>query len=94
MQDDNLGPNGGVLYAMEELEENFEWLEQGLRGLGEDYVVFDCPGQAELFTHHTSLRNIFFRVQKMGYRVCSRIHLLPTTSHFSKPTHYLAKNKD
>lgn len=36
----------------------------------EDYVLFDCPGQVELFTHHTSLRNIFFRIQKMGYRVC------------------------
>ena len=35
----------------------------------EDYVLFDCPGQVELFTHHTSLRNIFFRIQKMGYRV-------------------------
>ena len=35
----------------------------------EDYVLFDCPGQVELFTHHTSLRNVFFRIQKMGYRV-------------------------
>ena len=37
----------------------------------EDYVLFDCPGQVELFTHHSSLRNIFFRIQKLGYRVCS-----------------------
>ena len=35
----------------------------------EDYVLFDCPGQVELFTHHESLRNIFFRIQKFGYRV-------------------------
>lgn len=35
----------------------------------EDYVLFDCPGQVELFTHHSSLRNIFFRIQKLGYRV-------------------------
>ena len=32
-------------------------------------MLFDCPGQVELFTHHESLRNIFFRIQKMGYRV-------------------------
>jgi GTPase SAR1 family protein len=69
MEDDELGPNGGILYAMEELEENMEWLEKGLNGLGEDYVIFDCPGQVELFTHHSSLRNIFFRIQKLGYRV-------------------------
>ena len=41
-----------------------------IRGpLIEDYVLFDCPGQVELFTHHESLRNIFFRIQKFGYRV-------------------------
>ncbi|KFY34094.1 hypothetical protein V494_07056 [Pseudogymnoascus sp. VKM F-4513 (FW-928)] len=69
MRDDELGPNGGILYAMEELEHNVDWLEEGLKGLGEDYVIFDCPGQAELFTHHSSLRNIFFHIQKMGYRL-------------------------
>lgn len=35
----------------------------------EDYVLFDCPGQVELYTHHESLRNIFYRIQKLGYRV-------------------------
>lgn len=70
MEDDELGPNGGILYAMEELEHNIDWLEKGLTNLGEDYVLFDCPGQVELFTHHSSLRNIFFRIQKLGYRVC------------------------
>ena len=69
MKDDGLGPNGGILYAMEELEHNIEWLEKGLSNLGEDYVLFDCPGQVELFTHHSSLRNIFFRIQNLGYRV-------------------------
>jgi GTPase SAR1 family protein len=70
MEDDELGPNGGILYAMEELEHNIDWLEKALSNLGEDYVIFDCPGQVELFTHHSSLRNIFFRIQKLGYRVC------------------------
>lgn len=86
MGEDKLGPNGGVLYALEELEQNFEFLEEGLKELGgtfsqlgnmegkkliciDDYVLFDCPGQVELFTHHASLRNIFFKLQKMGYRV-------------------------
>ena len=69
MEKEELGPNGGVLYALEELEENWEWLEDGLKELGQDYVLFDCPGQVELFTHHDSLRRIFFRIQKLGYRV-------------------------
>ncbi|CDM31381.1 Uncharacterised protein family, ATP binding [Penicillium roqueforti FM164] len=69
MEEDKLGPNGGVLYALEELENNFDWLENGLKELGEDYILFDCPGQVELFTHHTSLRNIFYKIQKMGIRL-------------------------
>ena len=69
MDDDQLGPNGGMLYALEELEQNMWWLEEQLSELGEDYVLFDCPGQVELYTHHSSLRNIFFRLQKLGYRV-------------------------
>jgi len=39
--------------------------------MADDYVLFDCPGQVELFTHHSSLRNIFLRLQKLGYRVLS-----------------------
>lgn len=79
MGSDNLGPNGGVLYALEELEHNFEWLEEGLKELGDDYILFDCPGQVELYTHHNSLRNVFFKLQKMGFRVrCAQPSLLPS----------------
>jgi hypothetical protein len=78
-----LGPNGGVLYALEELEENFEWLEERLKNSVPDweaeYVLFDCPGQVELFTHHASLRRIFARLEKrMGYRVRLRFSNSPT----------------
>ncbi|KAL9014122.1 MAG: hypothetical protein Q9173_001213 [Seirophora scorigena] len=34
MADEALGPNGGVLYALEELQHNVEWLQRGLDGLG------------------------------------------------------------
>lgn len=34
METEELGPNGGVLYALEELEHNFEWLEEALSKLG------------------------------------------------------------
>jgi GTPase SAR1 family protein len=34
MAEDTLGPNGGVLYALEELENNFDWLKEGLQELG------------------------------------------------------------
>jgi GPN-loop GTPase len=34
MEQEDLGPNGGILYALEELENNFEFLEEGLKELG------------------------------------------------------------
>ena len=34
MDREELGPNGGVLWAMEELEEEFGWLEERLEGCG------------------------------------------------------------
>lgn len=34
MDEEGLGPNGGVMYALEELEQNIEWLEEGLSRLG------------------------------------------------------------
>ncbi|PWW72802.1 hypothetical protein C7212DRAFT_223469 [Tuber magnatum] len=75
MDEEGLGPNGGIMYALEELEGNVEWLEEGLSRLGPDYVLFDCPGQVELFTHHASLRNIFLKIQKLGYRLVV-VHLV------------------
>jgi len=34
MEQEVLGPNGGILYALEELEHNFDWLEERLKALG------------------------------------------------------------
>lgn len=47
-----LGPNGGMLYCLEYLEANLDWLETELAKLKVDYVVFDLPGQVELSTDH------------------------------------------
>ncbi|KAH8912248.1 putative GTP binding protein [Coniochaeta sp. PMI_546] len=88
MSDDRLGPNGGILYALEELENNFEWLEEGLKELGDDYILFDCPGQVELYTHHNSLRNIIYRLQKLGYRLVA-VHLSDCIC-LTQPSLYIA----
>ena len=37
MDEEGLGPNGGVMYALEELEGNVEWLEVGLSRLGREF---------------------------------------------------------
>jgi len=60
---------------MEYLEENFDWLEEGLEKLGKDaYVVFDLPGQVELWTNHASLKRIVDRLVKGGFRLAA-VHL-------------------
>ena len=68
MEREELGPNGGVLWAMEEIEANLEWLEERLAEC-EDTVVLDPPGQPELTIHHLALPRILQRLEKMGYRV-------------------------
>jgi hypothetical protein len=45
MEEHTLGPNGGLMYCMEYLLANIEWLEAQLRELETNYVIFDCPGQ-------------------------------------------------
>lgn len=47
-----LGPNGGLLYSMEYLVENLDWFSDELDAFAEDdYLLLDCPGQIELYTH-------------------------------------------
>ena len=49
-----LGPNGGLIYCMEFLGENFDWLLKKIEKLKDHYLLFDCPGQVELYTHNKS----------------------------------------
>ncbi|KAK8138486.1 hypothetical protein PG984_001866 [Apiospora sp. TS-2023a] len=52
MEDMGLGPNGGLIYCFEFLMENLDWLTESLDSLTEDYmIIFDMPGQIELYTH-------------------------------------------
>ncbi|KAF4989307.1 gpn-loop gtpase 3 like [Fusarium heterosporum] len=52
MEEVGLGPNGGLIYCFEFLMENLDWLTEALDGLTEDYlIIFDMPGQIELYTH-------------------------------------------
>lgn len=38
--------------------------------LVDEYVIFDFPGQVELFTHHMSLKNLVNKIEKSKYRLC------------------------
>jgi hypothetical protein len=82
MEDFHLGPNGAMLFCMEYLEANFDWLEERLKeeGIGnDDWIIFDCPGQVELSTNHESLKNIIDKLGKIGFRVGSTSVLVMLT---------------
>lgn len=64
-----LGPNGGLLYCMEYVEANLDWLEEKLKQYSDCYFLFDCPGQVELYTHQNSVKNIFSQLAKWNFRV-------------------------
>jgi len=54
----NFGPNGGLVFCMEYLTQNFGWFEEQIVGsFGEDYILIDCPGQIELYIHLPVLKN-------------------------------------
>jgi hypothetical protein len=40
-----LGPNGGLIFCMEFLEKNMDWLLQEISKYKDHYFLFDCPGQ-------------------------------------------------
>ncbi|CAH8564241.1 unnamed protein product [Heterobilharzia americana] len=57
-----LGPNGGLIYCMEYLYTNRRWLADQLALLKQKeskiYLIFDLPGQVELYTHHPCMRQL------------------------------------
>jgi GPN-loop GTPase len=68
MQELNLGPNGALVYCMEYLLTNMDWLQDELDAFGDDdYLILDCPGQLELYTHIPLMRNVIDRMRMWGY---------------------------
>lgn len=41
----DLGPNGALVYSMEFLEKNVDWLFEEVTKFKEHYFIFDLPGQ-------------------------------------------------
>lgn len=77
MSELSLGPNGSLIYCMEYLEKNFDWLLNEIKGKGEKcYFLFDVPGQVELYSHHESLSRLFDLIQKSGEIQICTVHLV------------------
>lgn len=88
MNEFDLGPNGALMYCMEYLEENFDWFLERLKALEDIYLVFDLPGQVELYTHHKSIKNIFGKLEQLGYHLCV-VHMVDS-HHCSEPSKFIS----
>lgn len=83
MEDDELhyGPNGGLIFCLEYLIENSNWLQSQLCGSADDetvegdpdddYIIFDLPGQIELYTHLKMGKQLCELLQSWNFRVAS-----------------------
>ncbi|XP_064391742.1 GPN-loop GTPase 3-like [Halichondria panicea] len=70
-EDIKLGPNGGLIFCLEYLVQNLDWLQEQIGDGGDDdYYIFDCPGQIELYTHLPVMKQIVDRLQKWDFRLC------------------------
>ena len=67
MEELELGPNGGLIYCLEFLLQNLDFLSEALDPLSEEYLIlFDMPGQIELYTHVPLLPSLVQFLSRQG----------------------------
>lgn len=92
MEELNLGPNGGLMYALESLDQ--DGIEVFILKIDQlvqekNYLIFDCPGQVELFTDHSALYKIFNKLTKSKrLRLC--VVSLVDSIYLTSPSQYIS----
>lgn len=67
MEEMSLGPNGGLIFCFEFLLQNLDFLASAIEPLSEEYLIlFDLPGQIELYTHIPLLPELVKYLSRMG----------------------------
>eukprot|EP00775_Hariotina_reticulata_P002292 gene2292-2602_t len=66
-----------------------EWLSEELEGYGDDdYLVFDCPGQIELYSHVNAIRSLVDWLRAEGWTVAAVFCM--DVAFVNEPTKYIA----
>lgn len=82
MEEMSLGPNGGLIFCFEFLLQNLDFLHNAIDPLSEEYlIIFDLPGQIELYTHIPlipELIKFLSRQGALGINLCAT-YLLEAT---------------
>lgn len=98
----SMGPNGSLVYCMEYLANNLDWLHEQLDEGEDDYFLFDCPGnflllvknpvtifgQIELYSHLPVMRQITMALQQWNFNVCTTFIL--DTSFCMDPNKFIS----
>ena len=88
MEEYKLGPNGSMIYCMEFLQANIEWLKEKIKAVRESkgckYFVFDLPGQVEIYSNHKSLKEIIQTLKKDLPMQFSAVHLVDCSYLYDK----------
>jgi len=71
MEELGFGPNGGMIYCLEFLMENLDWFDDEVGDYYDDYLIIDCPGQIELYTHIPVLPALTKHLSDMGFNLCA-----------------------
>ncbi|KAF2195371.1 putative ATP binding protein [Zopfia rhizophila CBS 207.26] len=87
MEEMSLGPNGGLIYCFEFLQENLDFLTEPLEQVTEEYlIIFDMPGQIELYTHIPILPDLVKHLMRgsLNINMCAA-YLLESTFVIDRP---------
>lgn len=91
MEATECGPNGGLIQCLEYLVDELDWLRDKIGDFEEDYLIIDCPGQIELYTHIPVMKRIAdFLHREMDYKVIC-IYLLDA-SFINDPSKFISGN--
>ncbi len=68
-----------MLYCIEFLHKNLDWLFKKILATKTRYFLFDLPGQVELYINHPSLKAIIKELKDFGFSL-STVHLVDSCS--------------
>lgn len=66
----NYGPNGALVFAIEYLMKNLDWLAEKLGTTEDDYILFDTPGQIELISHLSVIKDLTKYLENLNFHIC------------------------
>jgi GTPase SAR1 family protein len=77
MEDNDLGPNGGLIKCFTELSKS-TFIEEALSGTSGEFFFIDCPGQIEIYMQSKDFRSIIDTFSSNGYTT-SAVYALDCT---------------